>query len=78
MSLKLLKRKRIIKKIKSLNKYMDPIIIINLTISILAALGHFVNQSHIKKLKCLFCIESDCNNKRTPPNTPTDSNSTNV
>ena len=38
---------------------MSAEIIVALVISILAGLGHFVKETHIKKCKC-FCVDSDC------------------
>jgi len=34
-------------------------VVVALVISVLAALGHFVKDTHIKKCKC-FCVDSDC------------------
>jgi len=56
---------------------MDPISITALVISLLAALGHFLKEVHLRKLKCA-CIESDCMDEQkrrsksslTPPDTP--------
>ena len=57
---------------------IDPISITALIIGILAGLSRFINESHIQRLKCCFCIDSDCRQRNkskssiTPPNTPTD------
>ena len=58
---------------------MDPISVTALVISLLAALGHFLKEVHLKRLKCA-CIESDCMDEQkirskstlTPPDTPRD------
>lgn len=34
-------------------------IVVALIISVLAGLGHFVKDTHMKKCKC-FCVDSDC------------------
>jgi hypothetical protein len=34
-------------------------VVVALILSVLAGLGHFVKDTHIKKCKC-FCINSDC------------------
>ena len=55
---------------------IDPIRITALIIGILAGLSRFINDAHIQKLKCCFCIESDCRQRNkskssmTPPDTP--------
>lgn len=57
---------------------IDPISITALIIGILAGLSRFINDAHIQKLKCCFCIESDCRQRSkskssmTPPETPID------
>jgi hypothetical protein len=63
---------------------IDPISISILIVGILAGLSRFINEAHIKKLKCCFCIESDCVQKSksksslTPPETPTINNETSI
>lgn len=55
---------------------MDIISVSALVIAIISALGHFIKESHIQKMKCCFCIESDCIERNrsksslTPPQTP--------
>jgi len=34
-------------------------VVVALILSVLAGLGHFVKDTHIKKCKC-FCMDSDC------------------
>ncbi len=34
-------------------------VVVALILSVLAGLGHFVKDTHIKKCKC-FCVDSDC------------------
>ena len=54
---------------------MDGISISALIISVIGALGHFVETSHLQKCDC-FCVNSDCRQKSksksslTPPETP--------
>lgn len=54
---------------------MDAISISALIISVIGALGHFVETSHLQKCDC-FCVNSDCRQKSksksslTPPETP--------
>ena len=57
---------------------VDVISITALIVAVLGATGHFVDQSHIQRLKCL-CIDSDCRKRKlsrtksdieTPPETP--------
>jgi len=51
---------------------MDYIGLTALIVAILSALGHFVETTHLKKIK-ICCIESDC--IKTPPSTPATSSS---
>jgi len=57
---------------------VDIISITALIVAVLGATGHFVDQTHIQRLKCL-CVDSDCRKPRlsrtkseleTPPETP--------
>ena len=48
---------------------VDTIAITALIIAILGSLSRFINDSHIKKCH-MCCIDSDCRNKKTPPDTP--------
>ena len=57
---------------------VDVISITALIVAVLGATGHFVDQAHIQRLKCL-CIDSDCRKRKlsrtksdieTPPETP--------
>jgi len=57
---------------------VDIISITALIVAVLGATGHFIDQSHIQRLKCL-CIDSDCRKRKlsrtkseieTPPETP--------
>jgi hypothetical protein len=41
-----------------------------LIVALLGAFGHFIETTHLKKIK-LFCLESDC--VKTPPSTPSTS-----
>ena len=57
---------------------VDIISITALIVAVLGATGHFIDQTHIQRLKCL-CIDSDCRKRKlsrtkseieTPPETP--------
>ena len=57
---------------------VDIISITALIVAVLGATGHFIDQAHIQRLKCL-CIDSDCRKRKlsrtkseieTPPETP--------
>jgi hypothetical protein len=57
---------------------VDIISITALIVAILGAFGHFIDQTHIQRFKCL-CVDSDCRKPKmkrteseieTPPETP--------
>lgn len=41
---------------------IDPISISAIIISIIGALGVFINRTHLSRIICCRCIESDCRN----------------
>jgi hypothetical protein len=50
---------------------MDLIALSGLIIAILSATGTFLSHLHLKKVKLLGCVESECRQGKTEPNTPT-------
>lgn len=57
---------------------VDVISITALIVAVLGAAGHFIDQTHIQRFKCL-CVDSDCRKPKmsrtkseieTPPETP--------
>lgn len=51
---------------------MDYVGLTALIVAVIGALGHFIETSHLRKIK-LFCLESDCT--KTPGPTPVNSSS---
>jgi len=51
---------------------MDYVGLSALIIAVISALGHFIETTHLKKIK-FGCLESDCT--KTPPSTPVTSSS---